>query len=236
MSPSVVTLVDQRPPFILKLASRVPTYAQALLSILAILLFNAFPSLRITTPPVRIISRKPRSSSLTSTTTILVDSDVADASKSTPEVVSEEDKAPRHRGLPFSTKIKLDHLVSSFKHASQSSARRIAIPAKRMSSQVIHAIHRFTPHLTPHHHHGHTNDEADSYFFKEKVTVADSTLEQNVAVPEKETSKAVDAVGEAVQGEVATESRADLTAPKKRSVFKRAARRASVALRITHHS
>ncbi|KAG6846836.1 hypothetical protein C0991_002821, partial [Blastosporella zonata] len=58
-------------------------------SVLAIILFKAFSSLAIATPPVREISRKPRSDSLTSSgTPTLVDTDEDDAkSKSKPEAV-----------------------------------------------------------------------------------------------------------------------------------------------------
>ncbi|KAG6838342.1 hypothetical protein C0991_012496, partial [Blastosporella zonata] len=45
------------------------------------ILVKAFPSLAIAKPPVRVISRKPRSGSLTSTTSTLVDTNEADASK-----------------------------------------------------------------------------------------------------------------------------------------------------------
>ncbi|KAG6866378.1 hypothetical protein C0991_005299 [Blastosporella zonata] len=76
---STTILVEQRAPFILQLASRVPTYAHIVISVLAIILFKTFPSLAIAKPPVRVINPKPRSESLTSSTTsTLVDTDEDD--------------------------------------------------------------------------------------------------------------------------------------------------------------
>ncbi|KAG6826726.1 hypothetical protein H0H92_014691 [Tricholoma furcatifolium] len=92
---STFTLIEQRPPFILMLASRVPTYAHILVSLLAVILFMAaVPSLATAKPAARATTaRKPRSSSVTSATSTLVETDEnADAVKATPRDVGNEGK------------------------------------------------------------------------------------------------------------------------------------------------
>ncbi|KAG5324971.1 hypothetical protein C0989_011653 [Termitomyces sp. Mn162] len=63
------------------LASRVPTYTHIIISFLAVLLIQAFPSWSTPKPPVRVITRKRRSSSLTSNASTLVDSNEFNAAK-----------------------------------------------------------------------------------------------------------------------------------------------------------
>ncbi|KAG6852666.1 hypothetical protein C0991_010088 [Blastosporella zonata] len=183
---STITLVEQRAPFILQLASRVPTYAHILISVLAIILFKAFPSLAIAKPPVRVISRKPRSESLTSSTTpTLADTDEAVDAKSKPEDVSVEEKEPHHRRLSFSTKLHLGHLGSSVKH------------------------------------------------FTKSVDVAEGGVEVKVVDGVAEEATVMD---ETARGEAESYIPGATSSKKKASAFKRAARRASVVLHITHRS
>ncbi|KAG6851802.1 hypothetical protein C0991_005875, partial [Blastosporella zonata] len=215
-------------------------------SVLAIILFKAFPSLAIAKPPVRVISRKPRSESLTSSTTpTLADTDEAVDAKSKPEDVSVGEKEPHHRRLSFSTKLHLGHLGSSVKHFT---VRRLSIPAsaKRMSSHVVHAFHHLTPHHhhTKHHHnhhdltpHNHHVSEADSYFFSKKsVDVAEGvsdSVEVKVVDGAAEEATVMD---ETARGEAESHIPGATSSKKKASAFKRAARRASVVLHITHRS
>ncbi|KAG6917125.1 hypothetical protein DXG01_003791 [Tephrocybe rancida] len=242
---SSAVLIEQRPPFILLLASRIPTYAHILISVLAIILFKAFPSLAIAKLPVRVISRKPRSGSLTSTTSTLVDTD--DTSN---KDVSDTEKASRHRHVSFSAKIPFNRLGTPIKVAISRSksikplARRLSIPARRLSSQVVNAIHHLTPHLTPHHHHHHHPNELDSYFSPKKSADAEVAKDAKVAEPATAadpaltlmapaaTEKATEVVIETVQSNVEINTPTSL---KRGSTFKRVARRASVVLGITHH-
>ncbi|KAG6917122.1 hypothetical protein DXG01_003788 [Tephrocybe rancida] len=249
---SSAVLIEQRPPFILLLASRIPTYAHILISVLAIILFKAFPSLAIAKPPVRVISPKPRSGSLTSTTSTLVDTDNASNKD-----VSDKEKQPRRRHVSFSTKIPFNRIGTSMKVAISRSksikplARRLSIPARRLSTQVVNAIHHLTPHLTPHHHHQHhhhTQNEAGSYFSSkasadievvrdEKVVeTVTATAAANASTPLISTSateKVTEVVIETAQSNVEINVPASL---KRGSTFKRVARRASVVLGITHRS
>ncbi|KAG6812862.1 hypothetical protein H0H92_015790, partial [Tricholoma furcatifolium] len=74
------------------LASRVPTYAHILVSLLAVLLFMAVPSLATAKPAARAITaHKPHSSSVTSATSTVVETDEnADAVNATPKDVGNE--------------------------------------------------------------------------------------------------------------------------------------------------
>ncbi|KAG6861410.1 hypothetical protein C0995_000539 [Termitomyces sp. Mi166 len=175
---SAVILVEQRPPFILMLASRVPTYTHIVISFLAVLLIQAFPSWAIAKPPVREVTRKRRSSSLTSNTSTLVDPIEADASK---KDMNKQEKEKRHH-VSFSNKIPFNRLGSSIKMAISRSKsmkpklpRRLSLPARRFSTHIVAALHNLTPHHRPH--------DSDSYFSNEKsdvdVMMADNMLVEN---------------------------------------------------------
>ncbi|KAG6826719.1 hypothetical protein H0H87_006588, partial [Tephrocybe sp. NHM501043] len=219
-------------------------FAQCLLPILLFLASKKTAK----TPVRRMLSHKSQSGSLTPITLPDSQSKAADACKSTPEVVDEKEKVTRPRGLSFSTKITLNHLGSSIKDMSKTTARRLSIPVRRMSF----AIHHLAPRLTPNHHH--IDREADSYFVtKKSVNVTEgkdvgekakvdsvstavkgaSETSTTTASPDAETTQIADiAPEETVKGE-AGDSSASL---KRASAFRRAARRASVALKITHRS
>ncbi|KAG6816750.1 hypothetical protein H0H87_003339 [Tephrocybe sp. NHM501043] len=249
-APLIIVEFEQPPsdtisPSILELASSAPRFTQVVFCLLPILL--VFASKKTTKPPVRLMrSHKSQSGSLTPIALPDSQSKAADASKSIPEIVDEKVKVTRPRGPSFSTKI--THLGTSIKDTSKTKARRLSIPVRRMSF----AIHRLAPHLTPNHHH--IDREADSYFFtKKSINVAGgkdvgekakvdsvstavkgaSETSTTTASPDAETTQIADiAPEETVKGE-AGDSSASL---KRASAFRRAARRASVALKITHRS
>ncbi|KAG6855347.1 hypothetical protein H0H87_004645 [Tephrocybe sp. NHM501043] len=231
---------------ILELASSAPRFTQVLFCLLPILLFLAHKK-TAKTPVRRMLSHKSQSGSLTPITLPDSQSKAADASKSTPEVVDEKEKVAHPRGLSFATKITFNHFGSLIKDASKTTARRFSIPVRRMSF----AIHHLAPHLTPNHHH--IDREADSYFSTKKSvdvaggkdvgekakvdsvsTAVEGASETSITTaPDAETTTVADIVPEeTVKGEVAGAS----ASLKKASAFRRAARRASVALKITHRS
>ncbi|KAG6861408.1 hypothetical protein C0995_000537 [Termitomyces sp. Mi166 len=169
-----VVLVEQRPPFILMLASRVPTYTHIVISFLAVLLIQAFPSWAIAKPSVREITRKRRSSSLTSNTSTLVDPIEADAAK---KDMNKQGKGKRHY-VSFSNKIPFNRLGSSVKMAISRSKsmkpklpRRLSLPARRFSTHIVTALHNLTPH-----HHRRPQNDADSYFLNERSNIEDVNM------------------------------------------------------------
>ncbi|KAG6861413.1 hypothetical protein C0995_000542 [Termitomyces sp. Mi166 len=245
---STVVLVEQRPPCILMLASRVPTYTHIVISFLAVLLIQAFPSWATAKPPVREVTRKRRSSSLTSNASTLVDPAEADATK---KDMNHKEKEKRHH-ISFSNKNPFNRLGSSVKMLLSRSksmkpklARRLSLPARRFSSHIVTALHNLTPH------HCHPQDDADSYFPKEMVTVGDATTTDNAMVesdtPAVESKPFLVPFTQAANVEMVTaepegdikqrESRVHSQSPKTKKTFRHVARRASVIFKdIIHRS
>ncbi|KAG6828566.1 hypothetical protein H0H92_007550 [Tricholoma furcatifolium] len=182
-----VTLIEQRPPFILLLASRGTTYMHVVISILAVVLISVSPSWAMSMPPTRAISRKPRSNSFTSTTTTLVEP-TGETEVSAERDVSEN--APlRHasfsgaknpfQGLGSHIKLAISRTRSKSESISAPLARRLSMPARRFSSHVVTAIHNMTPHLHHHHHH----EETDSYFPQLQTTDTEAETSEASVVP-----------------------------------------------------
>ncbi|KAH0580875.1 hypothetical protein H2248_012034 [Termitomyces sp. 'cryptogamus'] len=186
---STVVLVEQRSPFIVTLASRVPTYIHIIISFLAVLLIQAVPSWTTTKPPVRVITRKRRSSSLTSNASTLVDHDESNAAK---EEMNKQGKEKCHR-ISFSSKNPLNKLNSAVKTAiSRSKAmnptlpRRLTLPARRFSTHIVSAMHNLTPH------HRRPQENSSSYFLNEEVNIDASLLDNSLVqndMPETIASK-----------------------------------------------
>ncbi|KAG6918841.1 hypothetical protein DXG01_011246 [Tephrocybe rancida] len=251
---SSAMFIEQRPPFIIQLASRVPTYTYVLISVLAMLLFMAIPSLTIAKPPVRVLSRKPRRKSLT-TTTPITDTTEADIKAIRPTLKGTDSVGNEKAGhvsfsetfskLGSSMRTALPHR-SSFKPI----ARRLSIPARRFSSQLVVALHHFTP--AHHHHHG----DADSYFVSTSKKSANAQVEvvkdaavssteqgnvcidksESITAPAPPTDKAAPApepvIVQAVVDAASVTPQVASASHKKSATFKRVARRASIVLGI----
>ncbi|KAG6844354.1 hypothetical protein H0H87_007579 [Tephrocybe sp. NHM501043] len=207
---SSITFIEQRPPFIFQLVSRVSAYSHTLISVLAMLLFMAFPSLAIAKPPVRAISRKPRRKILTSTTSSLVDAHKAAASRPTLKEINETGEpilpttSYQHSDTVYAGNEKKRHVsFSQTCHKISSSLKtalprhevmkpivlRLSIPVRRLSSQFIVALHHC--HLVPH-HHDHLSDNADSYFTPIKSTTVEAAAGNKAVEQEAATGKEAD--------------------------------------------
>ncbi|KAG6821669.1 hypothetical protein H0H92_001468 [Tricholoma furcatifolium] len=98
----------------------------------------------------------------------------------------------------------------SFKPASLT--RRISMPARRMSSHIVSAIHTISPHL--HLHHSHHYEEANSYFPEQPADVVEAVKVAEADVVDSHTTKDEASgtpviVGEAVHEEVVERGKAE---------------------------
>ncbi|KAG5338494.1 hypothetical protein C0989_007266 [Termitomyces sp. Mn162] len=240
---STVVLVEQRSPFIVTLASRVPTYIHIIISFLAVLLIQAFPSWSTPKPPVRVITRKRRSSSLTSNASTLVDSNEFNAAK---EEMNKQGKEKCHRisfsskNPPYKLKPADKKAISRNEYMTPTLPRRFTLPATRFSTHIVTAMRNLSPH------HRLSQENFGSNFPNEKVNidayVADNTLVQNdmtvTASKPIIVSVTQSVIVENIEGDRGNNSQrksyVTIETPGKTISFKRAARSASVVFGDLH--
>ncbi|KAG6897038.1 hypothetical protein C0992_004511 [Termitomyces sp. T32_za158] len=156
------------------LASRFSAYTHIVISLCAVLLFQAFPSWATAKPPARLFTRKRRSSSVTSSTSTLVGTDNSDAAPKKDASDPQKGKA-KHRvsfstKIPF-TKLNLKDAISRGKSIKPKVPRRFSLPARRFSAHIVTALNNLTPR------HRRPEEGADSYFSAVVEVAAEAEIE-----------------------------------------------------------
>ncbi|KAG6814862.1 hypothetical protein H0H93_011965 [Arthromyces matolae] len=231
MSSTIIVLGEQEPSFVFTVPRfTVYSIAVGLFAVVLHWLYQNQPTTKRSERPVEQSSREIRSSSVSSEATLVEVSPVVDAPKpkdDEAEIQKEKDtpvESPKHDEKPapksgeyFSQQSPFTTLSLSVKDAVAKGRptfeRRVSLPARRLSSHVVSALH----HISPHHHHA-----ADS------TSPQDADKKTSESEPEKQQPKVAVAENEKKAGSTTT--------PKKPVAFRQVVRRASIAFGISHRS